>query len=65
MVLRLVADVVTFERRESSGSLFGFGRVPRSAIVRCNRSRSDLYLTQSPTKLVSLVPGTIVIEARQ
>jgi multicomponent Na+:H+ antiporter subunit E len=64
MVLRLLTDVVT-----SSVAVvrlaFHFGTVPRSAIIRVRlHSRSDLYLTQT-AELVSLVPGTIVIEARR
>ena len=64
MVLRLLADVVT-----SSLSVvrlaFRFGTAPRSAIIRVRlRSRYDLYLTQT-AELVSLVPGTIVVEARR
>ena len=44
---------------------FAFGSVPRSSIVRVQlRSRSDLYLTQT-AELVSLVPGTIVLEAHR
>ncbi len=64
LVLRLLADVVT-----SSFAVvrlaFRFGTAPRSAIIRVQlRSRSDLYLTQT-AELVSLVPGTIVVEARR
>ena len=64
MVLRLLGDVVM-----SSFAVvrlaFSFGTVPRSAIIRVQlRSRSDLYLTQT-AELVSLVPGTIVVEARR
>ncbi len=44
---------------------FRFGHTPRSAIIRVQlRSHSDLYLTQT-AELVSLVPGTIVVEARR
>ena len=44
---------------------FRFGHVPHGAIIRVHlRSRSDLYLTQT-AELVSLVPGTIVLEARR
>ena len=44
---------------------FRFGTVPRSSIVRVQlRSRSDLYLTQT-AELVSLVPGTIVLEVHR
>lgn len=40
------------------------GYVPRNAIVGTQlRSRSDLYLTLT-ANLVSLVPGTVVVEAR-
>lgn len=41
------------------------GYVPRNAIVGTQlRSRSDLYLTLT-ANLVSLVPGTVVVEARR
>lgn len=44
---------------------FRFGTVPRSSIIRVHlRSRSDLYLTQT-AELVSLVPGTIVLEVHR
>ena len=44
---------------------FALGSVPRSSIVRVQlRSRSDLYLTQT-AELVSLVPGTIVLEVHR
>jgi multicomponent Na+:H+ antiporter subunit E len=61
---RLLADVV----RSSLAIVrlaFRFGYTPRSAIVRVQlRSHFDLYLTQT-AELVSLVPGTIVVEARR
>lgn len=62
--IRLLADVV-----RSSVTVvalaFRFGSTPRSAIIRVQlRSRSDLYLTQT-AELVSLVPGSIVLEARR
>lgn len=45
--------------------VFRVGYVPRNAIVGTRlRSRSDLYLTLT-ANLVSLVPGTVVIEARR
>jgi len=44
---------------------FRFGAVPRSSIIRVPlRSRSDLYLTLTAEQ-VSLVPGTIVLEAHR
>jgi multicomponent Na+:H+ antiporter subunit E len=44
---------------------FRFGTVPRSSIVRVQlRSRFDLYLTLT-AELVSLVPGTIVLEVHR
>jgi multicomponent Na+:H+ antiporter subunit E len=44
---------------------FRFQTVPRSSIIRVQlRSRSDLYLTQT-AELVSLVPGTIVLEVHR
>jgi multicomponent Na+:H+ antiporter subunit E len=40
-------------------------RTPRSAIIRVQlRSRSDLYLTMT-AELVSLVPGSLVLEVRR
>ncbi len=62
--VRLLADLVT-----SSATIvalaFRFGSTPHAAIVRVKlRSHSDLYLAQT-AELVSLVPGTIVIEARR
>lgn len=61
---RLLVDLV----RSSVSVLvlaFRFGHVPRGAIIRVQlRSRSDLYLTQI-AELVSLVPGTIVVETRR
>lgn len=64
LVGRLLLDVV----RSSVavvGLAFRFGRVPRSAIIRVQlRSRNDLYLTQT-AELVSLVPGSIVLEAHR
>lgn len=44
---------------------FRFGQAPRNAVVEVNlRSTSDLYLTIT-AELVSLVPGSLVIEARR
>jgi multicomponent Na+:H+ antiporter subunit E len=44
---------------------FRFGRGMTNAVVRVQlRSRSDLYLTLT-TELVSLVPGSLVLEARR
>jgi multicomponent Na+:H+ antiporter subunit E len=44
---------------------FRFGTVPRSSIIRVKlRSRSDIYLTLTAEQ-VSLVPGTIVLEAHR
>ncbi len=64
LVGRLLLDVI-----RSSFSVvalaFRFGQTPHSAIIRVQlRSRSDLYLTQT-AELVSLVPGTIVLEAHR
>lgn len=64
LVVKLLADVIA-----SSVIIvrlaFRFGHTPRAAIIRVQlRSRSDLYLTQT-AELVSLVPGTIVVEARR
>lgn len=62
--IRLLADLV-----RSSVTVvalaFRVGATPRSAIVRVRlRTRSDLYLTQT-AELVSLVPGTIVLEVHR
>ena len=66
--LRLLARLLTDAFRASIDVVrlaFRFGTVPRSSIVRVQlRSRSDLYLTQT-AELVSLVPGTIVLEAHR
>ncbi len=63
-VARLAVDVV----RASVGVValaFRFGTTPQSSIIRVQLwSRSDLYLTQT-AELVSLVPGSIVLEARR
>lgn len=63
LVLRLAADMVT-----SSGRVVRLAfsrRTPRSAIIRVGlRTRSDVVLTMT-TELVSLVPGTIVLEVRR
>ncbi|MBA8795998.1 multicomponent Na+:H+ antiporter subunit E [Friedmanniella endophytica] len=61
---RLLVDLV-----RSSGAVLvtvlRFGRTPRNAVVRVQlRSRSDLYLAQT-AELVTLVPGSLVIEARR
>ncbi len=61
---RLLADLL-----RSSVSVvalaFRFGTVPRSAIIRVPlRTSSDLYLTQT-AELVSLVPGSIVLEVHR
>jgi multicomponent Na+:H+ antiporter subunit E len=64
LVLRLLTDVVTSSLAVVRLA-FRFGTAPGSAIIRVPlRSRSDLYLTQT-AELVSLVPGTIVVEARR
>lgn len=63
LILKLLADlirssVVVALRAFGSGSM-------RNAIVRVElRSRSDLYLTLT-TELVSLVPGSLVLEVRR
>jgi multicomponent Na+:H+ antiporter subunit E len=66
--LRLVARLLADAYRASLDVVrlaFRFGRVPRSSIVRVQlRSRSDLYLTVTAEQ-VSLVPGTIVLEAHR
>lgn len=63
LVGRLLADLV-----RSSVRVVGLTfarRTPRSAIVRVRlRSRSDLVLTLT-SELVSLVPGSIVLEVRR
>jgi multicomponent Na+:H+ antiporter subunit E len=64
LVYRLLADVV----RSSLAVLalvFRPGSTPQSSIIRVQlRSRSDLYLTQT-AELVSLTPGTIVVETHR
>lgn len=66
--LRLVARLVTDAFRASVDVVrmaFRFGTVPRSSIIRVQlRSRSDIYLTLTAEQ-VSLVPGTIVLEAHR
>ena len=66
--LKLVARLLADAYRASLDVVrlaFRFGRVPRSSIVRVQlRSRSDLYLTVTAEQ-VSLVPGTIVLEAHR
>ena len=66
--LRLLVQLLVVAFRASVDVVrlaFAFGSVPRSSIVRVQlRSRSDLYLTQT-AELVSLVPGTIVLEAHR
>jgi multicomponent Na+:H+ antiporter subunit E len=63
LVGRLAVDVV-----RSSVRVVGLAfsrRTPRSAIIRVRlRSRSDLVLTLT-AELVSLVPGSIVVEVRR
>jgi multicomponent Na+:H+ antiporter subunit E len=64
LVYRLLADVVV-----ASVSVvrlvFRLGHTPQSSIIRVKlRSRSDLYLTQT-AELVSLTPGTIVVETHR
>jgi multicomponent Na+:H+ antiporter subunit E len=66
--LRLVGRLLTDAFRASVDVVrlaFRFGTVPRSSIIRVQlRSRSDLYLTLTAEQ-VSLVPGTIVLEAHR
>ena len=66
--LRLVARLLVDAFRASVDVVrlaFRFGTVPRSSIIRVQlRSRSDLYLTVTAEQ-VSLVPGTIVLEAHR
>lgn len=63
LALRLVGDLV---RSSFSVALLAFRRqTPKSAMVRVDlRSDSDLYQTLT-TELVSLVPGSLVVEARR
>ena len=64
MVARLLADAFRASV-DVVRMAFRFGQVPRSSIIRVQlRSRSDLYLTLT-AELVSLVPGTIVLEAHR
>ncbi|QDP95932.1 Na+/H+ antiporter subunit E [Microlunatus elymi] len=65
---RLLASLI-FDLVRSSVAvvilILRFGDQPRNAIVGVQlRSRSDLYLTQT-AEMVSLVPGTLVVEARR
>ena len=61
---RLLADVLRSSLRVLA-LVFRTGPPPRSAIIRVRlRTRSDLYLTQT-AELVSLVPGSIVVEAHR
>ncbi len=66
--LRLVGRLLVDAARASVEVVrlaFRFGAVPRSSIIRVQlRSRSDLYLTVTAEQ-VSLVPGTIVLEAHR
>jgi multicomponent Na+:H+ antiporter subunit E len=66
--LRLVGRLLADAFRASVDVVrlaFRFGTVPRSSIIRVQlRSRSDLYLTVTAEQ-VSLVPGTIVLEAHR
>ncbi len=63
-LLRLLGDLV-LASVEVTRAILRPGPPPRSAIVRVKlRSDSDLYQTLT-AELVSLVPGTIVIEARR
>jgi len=66
--LRLLGRLLTDAFRASVDVVrlaFQFGTVPRSSIIRVQlRSRSDLYLTLTAEQ-VSLVPGTIVLEAHR
>ena len=64
LVVRLLVDAV-LASVEVLRLAFRFGTVPRSSIIRVQlRSRSDLYLTLT-AELVSLVPGTIVLEVHR
>lgn len=67
-VIRLVASLIYDLIRSSVAVLIvsvRAGYVPQNAIVGVRlRSRSDLYLTLT-ANLVSLVPGTVVVEARR
>ena len=64
LVYRLLADVVVASLSVVR-LVFRFGHTPQSSIIRVKlRSRSDLYLTQT-AELVSLTPGTIVVETHR
>lgn len=66
--LRLIVILLRDLVRSSvvvAGQAFRFGRGMRNGLIRVQlRSRSDLYLTLT-TELVSLVPGSLVLEARR
>jgi multicomponent Na+:H+ antiporter subunit E len=64
LMVRLLADLVV-SSITVAGQALRFGRPIRNAIVRVDlRTHSDLYLTLT-SELVSLVPGTLVVEARR
>lgn len=67
-MIRLVVSLLSDLIRSSVAVLIlvlRAGYVPQNAIVGVGlRSRSDLYLTLT-ANLVSLVPGTVVVEARR
>ncbi len=64
LIGRFIADLV-IASVEVSAQVLRFGQQPRGAVVRVDlRSRSDLYLTIT-AELLTLVPGSVVIEARR
>lgn len=64
LIFRLLVDLVTASLAVVA-TAFRFGSTPKSAIIAVPlRSDSDLYLTMT-AELVSLVPGSIVLEARR
>ncbi len=64
LVGRLAVDLVR-SSVATTITVFRFGYTPRNAVITVQlASRSDLYLTQT-AELVSLVPGSLVLEARR
>lgn len=67
-LIRLIATLAYDLTRSSVAVMIvilRFGHRPRNAIIGVRlRTRNDLYLTQT-AEMISLVPGTLVVEARR
>ena len=64
LVGRFVVDLVVASGQVARQAL-SFGRRPVNAVIEVDlRSRSDLYMTLT-AELLSLVPGSLVVEARR